>query len=112
VVSVERHPELARQAELALEACGYGNVTLVVGDGTLGWPERAPYDRILVAAAAQHIPPALEDQLTEGGVLVIPVGDAGGQELQAFHKVAGKLQSQWLSGCRFVPLVGAQDKPL
>ncbi|MGD9724457.1 MAG: protein-L-isoaspartate(D-aspartate) O-methyltransferase [Pirellulales bacterium] len=111
VVSIERHAELSRRAQETLDALGYRNVTLIVGDGTLGWPELAPYDRILVAAAAQHIPRALEEQLGEGGVLVIPVGEPGGQELQAYHKVGGRLHPQWLSGCRFVPLVGAQDEP-
>jgi protein-L-isoaspartate(D-aspartate) O-methyltransferase len=111
VVSVERHADLSARAQKLLEELGYRNVTLVVGDGTLGWPQQAPYDRILVAAAAHHVPRALEEQLAEGGVLVIPVGDPGGQELQAFHKAGGKLHPEWLSGCRFVPLVGAQDEP-
>ncbi len=111
VVSVERHADLSRRAQEALEAAGSKNVTLVVGDGTLGWPEMAPYDRILVAAAADHVPRALSDQLAEGGILVIPIGDPFGQELQAFHKVGGQLQAEWLSGCRFVPLVGAQGDP-
>ncbi len=109
VVSIERHSELARHAEQTLAALGYDNVTLVVGDGTLGWPELAPYDRILVAAAAGHVPQALADQLAEGGILVIPVGTPSGQDLQAFHKIGGQLRPRWLSGCRFVPLVGAQD---
>ncbi len=109
VVSVERHEELSRQAELTLAECGYQNVTLVVGDGTLGWPERAPYDRILVAAAALAIPPALTEQLAEGGTLVIPVGERESQVLQAFHKVAGQLHAEPLSPCRFVPLIGAQE---
>jgi protein-L-isoaspartate(D-aspartate) O-methyltransferase len=108
VVSIERHPDLSRSAERALAACGYTNVTLVIGDGTSGWPEGAPYDRILVAAAAAHIPPALDEQLAEGGTLVIPIGDTQSQVLEAFHKTAGKLHMQPLSGCRFVPLVGAQ----
>ncbi len=107
VVAIERHEELAASAWNALTELGYQNVTLIVGDGTLGSPEDAPFDRILVAAAAQHIPPALVEQLSEGGILVIPVGDASGQELQAFHKVGGTLRGEWLSGCRFVPLVGA-----
>jgi protein-L-isoaspartate(D-aspartate) O-methyltransferase len=111
VVSIERHEELSRRAQGVLEAQGYTNVTLVVGDGTLGWPPMAPYDRILVAAAAQHIPPALDAQLAEGGILVIPIGDPFGQELQAFHKAGGQLKAEWLSGCRFVPLVGAQFEP-
>jgi protein-L-isoaspartate(D-aspartate) O-methyltransferase len=111
VVSIERHAELSRRAQEALDACGYRNVKLVVGDGTQGWPEGAPYDRILVAAAAREVPPALVDQLAEGGTLVIPVGASGGQELQAFRKVNGQLTAQWLTGCRFVPLVGPGDEP-
>jgi protein-L-isoaspartate(D-aspartate) O-methyltransferase len=110
VVSIERHAELAQRAGEVLTQCGYKNVTLVVGDGTLGWPERAPYDRILVTAAASHIPSALEEQLAEGGILVIPLGDSEGQVLQAFHKVAGRLHGEPLSSCRFVPLVGAQEE--
>ena len=108
VVSVERHASLSRTAQQALDACGYRNVELVVGDGTLGWPARAPYDRILVAAAADHIPPALEEQLVEGGILVIPIGRPTSQMLEAYHKVGGRLQAEALSACRFVPLVGAQ----
>jgi protein-L-isoaspartate(D-aspartate) O-methyltransferase len=105
VVSIERHAELAEGARAVLSAQGCRNVTLIVGDGTRGCADHAPYDRILVAAAASEIPPALVDQLGEGGILVIPLGDPGGQELQAFHKVGGRLHTRWLSGCRFVPLV-------
>jgi len=112
VVSIERHAELSRRAQETLDACGYRNVKLVVGDGTQGWPEGAPYDRILVAAAAREIPPALVEQLAEGGTLVIPVGAPGGQDLQAFRKVNGQLIAQWLTGCRFVPLVGPGDAPV
>jgi protein-L-isoaspartate(D-aspartate) O-methyltransferase len=111
VVSIERHAELSERARNVLSDHGYTNVTMVVGDGTLGWPQQAPYDRILVAAAAHHIPAPLEAQLAEGGILVIPIGDSGGQELHAFQKTNGQLQAQWLSGCRFVPLVGAQEQP-
>ncbi len=109
VVSIERHEELSHRAKRVLSDRGYKNVTLIVGDGTAGWPERAPYDRILVAAAASHIPRALEEQLAEGGILVIPLGDNQGQLLQAFRKVDGQMQSMPLSHCRFVPLVGAQE---
>jgi protein-L-isoaspartate(D-aspartate) O-methyltransferase len=108
VVSVERHAELSRDAGKVLRELGYANVTLVVGDGTLGWPGQAPYDRILVAAAAARVPPALEEQLADRGTLVIPVGASDGQVLQAYHKVGGKLYAEPLSGCRFVPLIGAQ----
>ncbi len=78
----------------------------MVGDGTLGWPAEAPYDRILVAAAASQVPPALVEQLAEGGTLVIPVGQPHSQVLEAHHKVGGQLFVERLSGCRFVPLVG------
>lgn len=105
VVSVERHAELAERAHAALNACGYTNVKLLVGDGTQGYAEGAPYDRILVAAASGHVPPALVEQLAEGGILIIPLGDSEGQVLEALHKQNGKLHSQQLSGCRFVPLV-------
>ncbi len=108
VVSVERHAELSRQAQLTLSEMGYGNVQFVVGDGTLGWPNGAPYDRILVAAAAQQIPPPLWEQLGDEGVIVIPLGDAKAQVLQAVQKVAGQPHFRQLSGCRFVPFVGAE----
>jgi protein-L-isoaspartate(D-aspartate) O-methyltransferase len=109
VTSIERHAELSERAAAALEQGGYSNVELIVGDGTLGWPERAPYDRILVAAAAQRVPPALGEQLVEGGILVIPLGESNSQVLESLHKVGGRLHGQTLSGCRFVPLVGAEE---
>ena len=109
VISIERHEPLSQEAARVLAELGYKNVQLIVGDGTLGWPEGAPYDRILVAAAAAHVPPALEEQLAEGGTLVIPVGPAQQQTLEAYRKVGGRLVAEPLSGCRFVPLVGAED---
>ena len=110
VVSIERHEELSQRAGQVLAELGARNVQLIVGDGTLGWPECAPYDRILVAAAANEIPPALEEQLAEGGILVIPLGGSHSQMLEAHHKVGGRLHVEPLSGCRFVPLVGAQEE--
>jgi len=109
VVSVERHAELSTGAAEVLAELGITNVKLIVGDGTQGWAEDAPYDRILVAAAAAQIPPALEAQLAEGGTLVIPVGASEGQTLAAYRKINNRLHAEPLSGCRFVPLVGAQD---
>jgi protein-L-isoaspartate(D-aspartate) O-methyltransferase len=109
VVSIERHPELSVQAERVLRALGYRNVTLVVGDGTLGWPENAPYDRIIVTAAAAKLPDALFAQLREGGILLIPLGRADSQALFAVHKIGGQPQTSELSGCRFVPLIGAEQ---
>jgi protein-L-isoaspartate(D-aspartate) O-methyltransferase len=111
VVSLERHAELSKQAARILETLGYKNVALVVGDGTLGWPPGAPYDRIIVTAAAAKLPEPLFSQLREGGVLVIPVGTAESQALVAIHKVAGQPEVSELSGCRFVPLVGDAAPP-
>ncbi len=105
VYSVERHVELARSAEERLRRLGYMNVTIRVGDGSLGWAEHAPYDAILVSAAAFEVPPALFEQLREGGRMVVPVGPAFSQELQLVRKVEGKAETVVLEGCRFVPLV-------
>ena len=111
VISIERHPALSKQAAAVLARLGYQNVTLVVADGTLGWPGRAPYDRIIVTAAAAQCPPALFEQLKEGGILAIPVGGHDCQTLRAIRKEGGKPQRSNLSPCRFVPLVGAQGWP-
>ena len=110
VVSIERHPELSGQAGTMLSELGYANVQLIVGDGTLGWPPAAPYDRILVVAAAgTESRRALLEQLREGGILVIPVGDADSQMLMSIRKEQGQPQMNRLTGCRFVPLVGASE---
>ncbi len=109
VTSIERHPQLSFQAEKVLQSLGYENFTLKVGDGTYGWAEDAPYDRIIVTAAAQRMPQTLFDQLAEGGILVIPLGSSETQSLQAIRKVAGKPHQRELSGCRFVPLVGSEE---
>ncbi len=94
-----------------LAALGYANVTLLTGDGTLGWPERAPYDRIIVTATAAVCPPPLFEQLAEGGILVIPLGGKEYQTLQAIRKESGVPQAANISGCRFVPLVGSAGWP-
>ena len=105
VYSIERHAELSRQAGERLKILGYDNVFLKVCDGTLGWPEEAPFDRIIVTAAAGECPPALWEQLAEGGVLVGPFGPEFEQELYEMHKVGGQPVSKILTGCRFVPLI-------
>ena len=105
VYSIERHAELARQAEWRLKTLGYENVFLRTGDGSLGWPEEAPFDRIMVTAAVRECPPALWEQLSEGGILVGPFGPSAEQALYEMHKIAGQPQSRVLTGCRFVPLV-------
>jgi protein-L-isoaspartate(D-aspartate) O-methyltransferase len=111
VISLERHEDLSRSAGERLEALGYENVTLVHGDGTLGWPEDAPFDRIIVTAAASSTPAPLFDQLVEGGILVIPLGASDYQVLQAIHKRSGSPHPVSLSPCRFVPLIGAKGWP-
>ncbi len=111
VFTVERIPELARGAARRLAALGLGNVEFRVGDGTLGWPEAAPFDGIVVTAAAPEIPEPLTAQLAPGGRIVVPVGDLALQEL-----VVGVLGPHGLSlrdagGCRFVPLIGRHAFP-
>ncbi|GCE13226.1 protein-L-isoaspartate(D-aspartate) O-methyltransferase [Tengunoibacter tsumagoiensis] len=110
VYSIERYPELARQAKERLSHLPCKSpVTLLVGDGTLGWPEAAPYDRILVTAAAPAIPSALLDQLAPGGLLVIPVGsEQARQDLQVVQRTAEGFSTRSLGYCVFVPLIGAQ----
>jgi protein-L-isoaspartate(D-aspartate) O-methyltransferase len=105
VFSIERHAELSRQAGERLRRLGYQNVFLRVGDGALGWPEEAPFDRIIITAAAADCPPALWQQLQEGGVLVGPFGPPSEQALYEMHKIAGHPQTRTLTGCRFVPLL-------
>jgi protein-L-isoaspartate(D-aspartate) O-methyltransferase len=105
VFSIERHPDLSRQAALRLQNLGYQNVFLKIGDGSLGWPEEAPFDRILITAAAPECPPALWDQLSESGILVAPFGPPFEQTLYETHKISGQPNSTPLTGCRFVPLI-------
>jgi len=112
VVSVERFADLAAQARANLIAAGVGGVTVVVGDGTLGVPEHAPYQAIVVAAAAPRVPGPLVEQLADGGRLVHPVGPGGREEVTAFSKQAGRLVADArLVPARFVPLVGAHGTP-
>ena len=106
VFTIELLPELARQAAARLKALGYGRVQVKCGDGYQGWPEEAPFDAIVVTAAAEQVPEALERQLAEGGRLVIPLGPAGGaQTLVRWRKVKGKLVEEVSLPVRFVPLV-------
>ncbi|MGB8213373.1 MAG: protein-L-isoaspartate(D-aspartate) O-methyltransferase [Anaerolineales bacterium] len=106
VHTVEVIPELACQAEKNLTDLGYTSIHVHTCDGSLGWPGAAPYRRILVAAAAPEVPPALPDQLAEGGQLVIPVGDRSVQNLEVWKR-AGRRFDHWVSlEVRFVPLRG------
>jgi protein-L-isoaspartate(D-aspartate) O-methyltransferase len=106
VFTIERRPELASSASARLARIGYANAHAHCGDGTLGLPEFAPFDAILVAAAAPAIPKPLLAQLAEGGRMIVPVGDAEHQELQLIEKHGDAFPTKMLEGCRFVPLVG------
>lgn len=105
VYSVERHPQLADEAQQTLSRLGFTNLTLRVGDGGEGLSEYAPFDAIVVSAAAKQIPVPLFDQLREGGRMIIPVGPHEAQELQLVRKREGRPLITLLDGCRFVPLV-------
>ncbi len=106
VFSVERHQALAFQAAQHLTQLGLQNTSLFVGDGSLGWPAAAPYDRILVTAAAPSIPAQLVEQLVTWGILVIPVGGHERQQLLVVHRAPWGPEIRSLGGCVFVPLVG------
>ncbi len=113
VHTVERIPELAHMAAARLARLGYNNVQVHVGDGTLGWPTNAPYDAIAVAAGAPSPPPSLLSQLTIGGRIVIPHGDASSQRLvRITRKRDDEFVEEDLGDVRFVPLVGAEGWPL
>jgi len=105
VYSMERHAPLAGAAENTLQRLGFCNVRIKVGDGSQGCAEYAPFDAILVSAATPLMPPALFDQLREGGRMTAPVGPSSSQELQLIHKIDGQPKLVVLEGCRFVPLV-------
>jgi protein-L-isoaspartate(D-aspartate) O-methyltransferase len=111
VHSVESVEALATSAQARLVRLGYSNVQVHCSDGTLGWEEDAPYDAIVVTAAAPWIPPPLVEQLAEGGRLVIPVGPATEQELLLVRKMEGRTTSEMLHYCRFVPLLGRHGWP-
>jgi len=106
VCTVERLPRIAARARLLLEELGYTNVWVRTANGTFGWPDEGPFDRILVAAGGPSVPPPLFEQLTEGGLMVMPVGGADGQKLQLIEKVRGEMRVTEDSGCVFVPLIG------
>jgi protein-L-isoaspartate(D-aspartate) O-methyltransferase len=111
VFSVERYAQLLDKARQLLQQANVRNVSVSLGDGTLGWREYSPYDAIVVSAAAPHVPPSLESQLGEGGRLLIPIGDRDEQMLVLFTKRGGRLERRDITPVRFVPLIGAEGWP-
>jgi protein-L-isoaspartate(D-aspartate) O-methyltransferase len=106
VCSIERLSRLAQRARARLEGLGYANVWIRVGNGTLGWPDEAPFDRILVAAGGPAVPPPLFEQLARGGRMVLPIGDAENQTLTLVENDDGEMKVTPYGDCRFVKLVG------
>lgn len=109
VVTIERIPELAKRAQKVLSDLGYTNVRVLIGDGSLGVPEFAPYDAIIVTAAAPRPPKPLMEQLKDGGRLVIPIGDRQLQELVRFIRRGDEWHEERYGPCLFVPLIGKES---
>jgi protein-L-isoaspartate(D-aspartate) O-methyltransferase len=106
VYSVERVTALAIKAEERFHSLGYNNILVKTGDGTLGWPEEAPFDRIIITAGTPKIPEPLIEQLSEKGVIIAPVGERFSQQLLKVRKSKGKLLEDYHTPCVFVPLIG------
>ncbi|MBU0519086.1 protein-L-isoaspartate(D-aspartate) O-methyltransferase [bacterium] len=108
VFTIERHHDLARRARKTLEGLGYTNVLTHIGDGTIGWTEFAPYDRIIVTAGAPSVPESLLKQLSAGGIMAAPVGDKVHQKLLVLTKSESGVVEKDSGGCVFVPLIGRE----
>jgi protein-L-isoaspartate(D-aspartate) O-methyltransferase len=111
VFTMDRVGPLATRAQEVLKSMGYRNIEVRFGDGTLGWPEEAPFDGIMVTAAAPQVPRPLTEQLALGGRLVIPVGDRYSQTLTLVRRTKEGLKFAYHGGCRFVPLIGQYGWP-
>ena len=110
VFTIEIYESLAKQADNLLRILGYNNIKVKTGDGYQGWVEHSPFDAIIVTCAPTHVPKALQDQLAEGGRLVIPVGELHDQELVLFEKKDGKFRKKDLVAVRFVPMIDTTGK--
>jgi protein-L-isoaspartate(D-aspartate) O-methyltransferase len=108
VVSIERHASLAAEARRSLASLAVANVEVIVGDGSLGLPERAPFDAIAIHATAPDAPRTLLGQLAEGGRLVVPIAAGSADLLTVFRRHGGELTSETIGPCRFVPLLGEE----
>ncbi len=113
VISVERYRTLANAARIRLATLGYNNVEVLLGDGVAGVPDKAPFDRIMITAAAENVPEALVAQLAEGGLMILPLGPHNGsQHLVRITKRETRLEQEKLIGVRFVPLLPGQAREL
>src|SRR5690349_19740100 len=108
VFTIERIPEIGIAARERLTAMGYSNVIFRIGDGTVGWREMSPFDRVIVTAGAPQVPPFLEEQLHVGGWGIVPVGDASNQSLVRVARCPDGIQEEVLCSCTFVPLIGKE----
>lgn len=112
VYTIERHPALLHEAENRFRELGLTNITAMTGDGSAGWPEQAPFERILVTAAAEDVPPVLLGQLAVGGVMVIPIGlDENDQRLTRVVRTEDGAETEDLGATRFVPLIAGSATP-
>lgn len=114
VITIERHLQLSQQAAERLQALGCRNVTCLVGDGSLGWPDEAPYDGLIVTAAMPQSTAGINgllSQLVVGGRLVAPLGDEAAQKLFVLTRTGDGVQTRELCDCRFVPLIGQYGQP-
>jgi protein-L-isoaspartate(D-aspartate) O-methyltransferase len=110
--SIERHPALLQDAEDRFQELGLVNITTQAGDGSLGWPEQAPFERIMVTAAAADVPDALLGQLAEGGIMIVPVGlDENDQYLLKLRRGEDGIETEELGPTRFVPLIAGLAGP-
>jgi protein-L-isoaspartate(D-aspartate) O-methyltransferase len=106
VYTIERIAALAERTEERFRSLGYHNIHIRVADGTLGWPEEAPFDGIIVTAGTPKVPDPLSEQLSENGILVAPVGDRFSQQLIKMKKIKGTIKEEYHTPCVFVPLIG------
>ena len=106
VYTIERIELLAQRAEEQFQSLGYAHLHVKTGDGTLGWPEQAPFDRILITAGTPRIPEPLREQLADEGILIAPVGDRFSQQLLRLKKSKGLFSEEYHTPCVFVPLIG------
>ncbi len=106
VFTIERISALADEAAARFRSLGYENISVRVSDGTLGWPEQAPFDRIIITAASPSVPEPLQRQLAENGIIIIPVGSRFSQQLLKIRRAGGKTTEEYHTPCVFVPLIG------